>query len=243
VREQMKNGLMFQVNYTWSHSMDDSGLAQEYVFFNPTDGFNFRRDYTNSYFDRRNVVTGFFVYDLPFGGKGRFRTGNFLDKIIGGWQLSSAITASSGLPQKVYNFNSCAELGDGYLTQCAAWVPTSTAASAHFSVHHMPDGTINVYGNPSAVSAAFRAPLFSDTRLGGTPIVGFGRWNVDSALTKTTKITERVSFGLTLQAINVFNHMEFSDPTPDLSNTTTFGQTSTQYNTPRYLSIGGRIDF
>ncbi|HLZ42305.1 MAG TPA: carboxypeptidase-like regulatory domain-containing protein [Candidatus Sulfotelmatobacter sp.] len=243
VREQMKNGLMFQMNYTWSHSLDDSGLAQEYVFFNPTDGFNFRRDYTNSYFDRRSVVTGFFVYDLPFGGKGRFRTGNFLDKIIGGWQISSAITASSGLPQKVYNFNSCAELGDGYLTQCAAWIPTSSAASAHFAVHHMPDGSINVYANPAAVSAAFRAPLFSDTRMGGTPIVGFGRWNVDSALTKTTRITERVSFGLTLQAVNVFNHMEFSDPTPDLSNTTTFGQTSTQYNTPRFLSIGGRIDF
>ena len=79
--------------------------------------------------------------------------------------------------------------------------------------------------------------------MGGTPIVGFGRWNVDSALTKTTKITERVSFGLTLQAVNVFNHMEFADPTPDLSNTTTFGQTSTQYNTPRFLSIGARIDF
>ena len=243
VREQMKNGLMFQVNYTWSHSMDDSGLAQEYVFFNPTDGFNFRRDYANSYFDRRHVVTGFFVYDLPFGGKGRFRTGNFLDKIIGGWSVSSAITASSGLPQKVYNFNSCAELGDGYATQCAAWIPTSTASSAHFAVHHMPDGTVNVYGNPNAVEAAFRAPLFSDSRMGGTPIVGFGRWNVDSALTKTTRITERVSFGLTLQAVNVFNHMEFADPTPDLSNTTTFGQTSTQYNTPRFLSIGGRIDF
>ena len=243
VREQMKNGLMFQVNYTWSHSMDDSGLAQEYVFFNPTDGFNLRRDYTNSYFDRRHVVTGFFVYDLPFGGKGRFRTGNFLDKIIGGWQLSSSITASSGLPQKVYNYNSCAELGDGYLTQCAAWIPTGSAASGHFAVHHMPDGSINVYSDPSAVSAAFRAPLFSDSRMGGTPIVGFGRWNVDSALTKTTKITERISFGLTLQAVNVFNHMEFADPTPDLSNTTTFGQTSTQYNTPRFLSIGGRIDF
>src|SRR5579859_6897018 len=243
VREQMKNGLMFQVNYTWSHSMDDSGLAQEYVFFNPTDGFNLRRDYTNSYFDRRHVVTGFFVYDLPFGGKSRFRTGNFIDKIIGGWQVSTALTASSGLPQKVYNFNSCAELCDGYLTQCAAWIPTGSAASAHFGVHHMPDGTINVYANPSAVSAAFRAPLFSDSRMGRTPIVGFGRWNVDSALTKTTKITERVSFGLTLQAVNVFNHMEFADPTPDLSNTTTFGQTSTQYNTPRFLSIGGRIDF
>jgi len=43
----------------------------------------------------------------------------------------------------------------------------------------------------------------------------------------------------------VFNHMEFADPGVDLSGTasTTYGQTSTQYNTPRFLNIGARIDF
>jgi Carboxypeptidase regulatory-like domain len=245
VRKQMKQGLTFQVNYTWSHSLDDSGLAQEYVFFNPTDAFNLRRDYTNSYFDRRHVFTGFFVYNLPFGGKTRFRVGNFLDKIIGGWQITSALTASSGLPYKMYNYNSCAELGDGYLTQCAGWVPTGPAAYAQFSRHDLPGGIVNVFSNPSAVGAAYRAPLFSDTRMGGTPLVGFPRWNVDSGLTKTVEITERVSFGLSLQAVNVFNHMEFADPGVDLSGTasTTYGQTSTQYNTPRFLNIGARIDF
>jgi hypothetical protein len=108
----------------------------------------------------------------------------------------------------------------------------------------MPDGSINVYGgNWQAVEAAFRMPLFGDTRMGGTPIVGFPRWNVDAALNKSIKITERVGVGLSLQAVNVFNHMEFSDPTPDISNTTTFGQTSTQYNSPRFLNLGIRIDF
>lgn len=245
VRKQMTQGLMLQANYTWSHSMDDAGLAQEYIFFNPTDGFNLHRDYTNSYFDRRHVVTGFFVYDLPFGGKSRFRTGNFVDKIIGGWQVSSAITASSGLPYKMYNYNSCAELGDGYLTQCAGWIPTGPGAYANFSRHNLPDGTVQVFSNPTAVGSSYRAPLFSDSRMGGTPLVGFPRWNMDSALTKTTQITERVSFGLSLQAVNVFNHMEFADPGVDLSgaSSSTYGQTSTQYNTPRFLNIGIRVDF
>lgn len=244
VRKQMTQGLMLQANYTWSHSMDDAGLAQEYIFFNPTDGFNLNRDYTTSYFDRRHVVTGFFVYDLPFGGKSRFRTGNFIDKIIGGWQISSAITASSGLPYKMYNYNSCAELGDGYLTQCAGWIPTGAGAYAHFSRHDVPGG-VQVFSNPAAVGSSYRAPLFSDSRMGGTPLVGFPRWNVDSALTKTTQITERVSFGLTLQAVNVFNHMEFVDPGVDLSgaSNSTYGQSSTQYNTPRWLNIGVRVDF
>lgn len=246
VRKQMTQGLMLQANYTWSHSLDDSGLAQEYVFFNPTDGFNLKRDYTTSYFDRRHVFTGFFVYDMPFGGKKRFHTGNFVDKIIGGWQISSAITASSGLPYKMYNYNSCSELGDGYLTQCAGWIPTGPAAYAHFSRHSVPGGgAVQVFADPTAVGSAYRAPQFSDSRMGGTTLVGFPRWNVDSALTKTTQITERVSFGLSLQAVNVFNHMEFQDPGVDLSgaSNSTYGQTSTQYNTPRFLNIGIRVDF
>ena len=245
LRKQMTQGLMFQANYTLSHSMDDSGLAQEYVFFNPTDGFNMKRDYTNSYFDRRHVFTGFFVYDLPFGKGHQFGSTGFLSKLLGGWEISSAITASSGLPQKVYNNNSCTELGDGYLSQCASWIPTGSAAHTSFSRHTMPDGSINVYGsNWQAVEAAFRMPLFSDSRMGGTPIVGFPRWNVDAALNKTFKVTERVGVGLSLQAVNVFNHMEFTDPSQvDISNTTTFGETSTQYNSPRFLNIGIRIDF
>ena len=157
--------------------------------------------------------------------------------------MTPAGCSTSGLPYKMYNGNSCDELGDGYLTQCASWLPTSSAAYAHMGIHHMADGTINVYADPSALAAAYRAPLFSDSRMGGTPVVGFSRWNVDSALTKTTQITERFSLGLALQAINVFNHMEFADSGIDISNTTTFGQTSSQYNQPRYLSIGVRLDF
>src|SRR5207302_458728 len=158
---------------------------QEYVFLNPTDAFNMKRDYTNSYFDRRHVFTGFFVYDLPFGKGHQFGTTGFLSKLLGGWAISSAITASSGLPQKVYNNNSCTELGDGYLSQCASWTPTGSAAHTSFSRHTMPDGSVNVC-----------------------------------------------------------NHMEFTDPSQvDISNTTTFGETSTQYNSPRFLNIGIRIDF
>jgi len=245
VKQQVSRGLMFQFNYTWSHSLDDSGLAQEYVFFNPTDALNIKRDYTNSYFDRRHVITGFFTYELPFGKNYRLRAGNFMDKVIGGWQFTSSVTASSGLPNKMYNYNSCAELGDGYVTQCAGWIPTSSAAYAHYGRHYLPDGTVQVLSNPSAVAAAYRAPMFSDARMGGTPLVGFGRFNMDSSLNKTTQITERFSLGLTLQAVNVLNKMEFADPLPTLDAVTspTWGVTSTQYNQPRFLNIGIRVDF
>jgi hypothetical protein len=100
--------------------------------------------------------------------------------------------------------------------------------------------------NPNAVQDNFRLPLFGDPNLSGgrDAIRGFSRWNVDAALLKTTNITERVSFGLALQAVNVFNHMEFDDPDMSLfTPATRFGLTSLQFNSPRFLSIGARIDF
>jgi hypothetical protein len=74
------------------------------------------------------------------------------------------------------------------------------------------------------------------------------RFNMDSALTKSTKITERVSFDLSLQAINVFNHVDFVDPGMDLGSAPPsqggdFGAITTQYNLPRFLNIGAKVSF
>ncbi len=247
VRKQAGHGLTFQANYTLSHSRDDVGLGQQYVFISPSDAFNRRKDYQNSFFDRRHTVTGFFVYELPFGPGHLLASSGWLSKLIGGWQLSSSITASSGLPLAMLGDGNCEELGDGYGENCAYMVPIN---GGHFKVkaNYQPlqPGTprsVNAFGDPSAIQAAFREPTFSDPRMGGNPIRGFSRWNVDSGLTKTTKVTERFSFSLSMYAVNVFNHMEFVDPSLGLFNTTTFGDVSTQYNSPRFLNIGLRVDF
>ena len=91
-------------------------------------------------------------------------------------------------------------------------------------------------------------PLFGDKLAGGQTFRGMHRFNMDSALTKSTKITERVSFDLSLQAINVFNHVDFTDPGMDLgspppSQGGSFGAITTQYNLPRFLNIGAKVSF
>ena len=227
--------------YTYSHAFDDIGVGQQYIAITPTDQFSPKKDYEPSYFDRRHVVTGFFVYDLPFGKGRRWNTSNFLDKLFGGWEVSSVITASSGTPMYVYNFNSCAEGGAGYYANCGTLIPIS-GKSYNVSAHYMPDGSVQAFSDIAGVKKDFREPFFSDKRYGGAVIRDFNRWNVDASLTKKTKITERVDFGLTLQAVNVFNHMEFSGSTQNLSSSS-FGKVSSQYNSPRFLSIGARIDF
>jgi hypothetical protein len=42
---------------------------------------------------------------------------------------------------------------------------------------------------------------------------------------------------------NVFNHVQFNDPTLSLQSPQTFGVLSTQLNQPRVLELGLHIDF
>ncbi len=240
-RKHTSHHVAFQANYTYSHAFDNIGVGQQYIAITPSDQFRPQRDYEESYFDRRHIVSGFFVFDFPFGAGQRLSAGNWLDKVIGGWQLSTAVTASSGLPEGVYNFDSCAEQGAGYYANCAAWVQIKPG-KVRVSAHYQPDGSVTAFDNIAAVHDNFRAPLFGDSRMGGEPIRGFNRWNVDAGLTKSTKISESVSLGLALQAVNVFNHMEFNEPSYNLASGT-FGKVSTQFNSPRYLNIGIRLDF
>ncbi len=249
-RKATSAGLSFTANYTWSRSMDLYGLNQESVG-NASDTFNLKRDYGPSLFDRRHIFNFFFNYDLPFGRRKRFSATGALDKLIGGWSMSGIYTASSALPAFVYNGGSFGEdFGQGgALGNFSHMVPIKPLFFTS-SDHYAADGTVNAFADPAAVMANFRRPLFSDLRLGRGNVRGFSRWNFDFDLAKSIQITERVKTRLDLQVINLFNVVQFrntnavvGDVDLDLSNPDNFGAVSTQYNTPRFLSIGLRFDF
>jgi len=248
LRKQTSYGLAFQVNYTLSRSNDNLGVNQENVFISPTDGFNKNRDYGASAFDRRHVLNAFFIYDMPFGRGHRLSGPSLLNRVIGGWTVTGQFTAASGLPQNVYDFASCEEMGNGYATFCGAMKPLG---SGHLkaSSHYNSDGTVTAFNlAPTAAAAQFRQLLFSDKRTGVGAIRGFNRWNMDAALTKTIDITERVKMRFDAQAVNVFNHMQFEDPAStttgmDLSTPDSFGVVSREYGLPRFLNLGLRIVF
>jgi hypothetical protein len=242
VRKQTTHGLAWQANYTLSRSNDNLGINQENVFIAPTDAFNKGRDYGASAFDRRHVLNMFFIYDLPFGRGRKWSAGNWFDRVIGGWTVTGQFSAASGLPISVFNFASCEEMGNGFGTSfCAAMIPTGghLKASSHYASNQ-----VTAFGlAPDEAAAKFRRLLFSDQRTGVGAVRGFNRWNMDAALTKTIDITERVKMRFDAQAVNVFNHMQFQDPSLDISNPDQFGVVSTQYGSPRFLNLGLRITF
>ncbi|HUS20122.1 MAG TPA: TonB-dependent receptor [Terriglobales bacterium] len=95
--------LTWDLNYTWSHSIDDtSGLQNSTAFgggfiLNP---IRQRDSRANSDFDVRHQVNFNSVFQFPFGRGKRFASGvnKGWDAVIGDWQLSSIFRWNTGLP-------------------------------------------------------------------------------------------------------------------------------------------------
>jgi hypothetical protein len=107
LRERLGTALTMDFNYTLSHSMDDaSGLADATAF-----GSAFIRNpilqdssYANSDFDIRHIINVNAVWQLPIGrGEKLFgNANNWVNGVIGGWQLSGIYRWNSGLPLGAY---------------------------------------------------------------------------------------------------------------------------------------------
>lgn len=102
---QRLSSLTFDLNYTFSHSLDDaSGLQGSGDSF-ATDAFIVnpirpRSWYGNSSFDVRHSINADAIWQLPFG-KGRALMSNahpVAETILGGWQISGIFRWNTGLP-------------------------------------------------------------------------------------------------------------------------------------------------
>lgn len=238
LRKRTSAGLTFNFNYTYSHAFDQIGQNQESLN-EASDAFNLDRDYGSAQFDRRHAITALLTYDLPFGGGQRYSSGSsVVNKIIGGWNVSGVWSFATGLPLDVFNGASCEEFGQGVVFgNCSAYFP---AGSKYQSA--------SVHNNAGALTAYSNLPSFIPPdltvygRTGRGYLRGLNRWNVDFGISKTTKITERVSTRFDCQMTNVFNHVMFQDPNTDLDSGN-FGVLRNQYNQPRYIQFGLRFDF
>jgi len=210
------HGITQQINYTWSHTLDDASDGQDYV---PHAGQP--NDSTNPHFSNygpSNVdVRNHFIWTLEYA----FPKAHGLGRLGEGWIVSSVVTVQSGHPwelvntvddydgsgeffgrpdlvgKPVYNFSNPAEFlnVNVFAAQC-----TLSGLGA---------GAPDKFGN-------LAADCLSGTRHFGTEgrnaLIGpaFRQW--DFSIIKNTKITERISLQLRADAYNLLNHPNFSNP-------------------------------
>jgi len=274
LRNNNWHGLVFDLNYTRSKSLDDVGAVQNAAEYHSS-SYNFGLDYGPSFFNRPNVFNALFNYDLPFGGSHRLTSSHaFVNKFISGWYASGILRISSGLPNLVTVSGQSFGGGDIFGIS-AGMLPTVSVGSFGAGLHSgvcstgagsggngpacahpagtpAPTGTgLNYFANPAAALADFRPTLLAtDTNDGrNSPLPGLGLWNFDMSLGKSTSITERLKVEFSADFFNLFNHVNFLDPSLDTTNPSTFGVINTQLvpadriQGSRWIQLGLRVRF
>ena len=103
------NGLKVGAAYTLSKS-EDNGSTKRDVVWNTYDDSNF---WGPASFDRRHVLSVYYIYDLPFWKD----QNTLLKNLAGGWQISGASIFRTGTPFSVTRTNDIAGVGDGNFGQ------------------------------------------------------------------------------------------------------------------------------
>jgi hypothetical protein len=100
MRRRFSKGLTFQANYTFQRNLTDAPGTGQTRFEPLIDNANPRSEYAVADFDTTHVFNLNAIYELPFGkGKSFFgNAGNWLERLVGGWQVTSIMRLDSESP-------------------------------------------------------------------------------------------------------------------------------------------------
>lgn len=247
-------GLQFDLNYTWSHSIDNVSIIANQAAFA---GYGFICDVLrprecrgNSDFDVTQYFNGNFIYDLPVG-RGKAIAGGasrWLDQAIGGWTVS-------GLPSW-HTGNAYFAAANAFVAGYANDAPAILVGSMSDVKTHLSGGNgqpLYVFPNASQVAAAdYTGPVGFNIGARNN-LRGPGFFDMDLGLAKAFPLySDRVALKFRADAFNAFNHPNFALPCTDITNAScTFGTipntigTTINNDGPAYrvLQLALRLEF
>ncbi len=249
VRKQTSNGLLFDLNYTFSKSIDIGSRAESSTTFS-TDFMINSWDPSQlrgvSRYDVRHNVNAYMVWQLPFGRNKKFARSinRALDAFVGGWEISGTYRQTSGLPFSVSD-------GSRWATnwQLSAFAtPNGNPLAQTVSAHNAPGingvGGPNLWTNPAAAFAAFSETMAGQTGSRNT-LRGSGFFNIDTGLYKNFTLAEGKSLQIRWESYNVSNTVMFDPNSANLSLTSSgsFGKLTAQLGSARQMQFAMRLRF
>jgi len=255
VRKRLEQGLSFDFNYTYSHSIDDasgneaSGAITGVNILNP---LTLSAQRASSDFDVRHLINANFVWEIPFGKGRKFfsNAGKVFNAILGGWQLTG-----------IYRWNTGFPMGDPY--DDGRWATNWNVQSNLVSLQRVTttvtdqpcsDGSgnlcPNLFADPTAAYRSYRNPKpgeYGDRNVLREPnfIV------LDLGLYKSFNFGEKHKVTFRTEAFNVTNTQRLTgsgfypagvDPFLG-SPSSDFGSLTAIQGTPRVLQFAIRWDF
>ena len=253
LRHPMSHGLSVDFSYTFANSIDMGSDAERGTETNGHGGnfsniINSWKPYLNrghSDFDIRHLVTGNWVYVLPFGPGQKFMNSSNVatNALLGGWQWSGINRWSSALPFS---------LGEpGWTTNWQQGSNGVVTGKVKMQKHVL-NGAPQVFADPGAIN--------SGTATGGPVRLSYpgemgqrnnfrgdGFFSLDSGLAKSWQFKEYGALKFSWEVYNVTNSVRFnSNPITSLTTGLTsgsLGSYSAMQNAPRRMQFGLRYDF
>lgn len=253
LQRRLSAGLEGQVSYSFSKSLDTRSFDPAFTITptgsgqsaanTPLDIYNRRANYALSDFDRRHVIQSYLVYEVPFGKGQRFlsNANGFVQRLVGGWQVSGFVTWESGRPFTVYSGSNTfsnvrqtpADCGGCSRSDGELFIDPASSFYAYFN---------------SAQKAQFALPAagsFSNT--GRNFFRGPGYFDLDATFAKNIYFTSDTRYRLQLRAdvVNLTNHPNFGFPTAVFTSST-FGRirdTMDGNYQPRKIQLGVKFYF
>jgi len=261
LRHSMAAGLLFDLNYTFSKSIDVGSNAERVNGFE-SNGLAFNSQVINAFspdlwrapsdFDTTHQINANWVWDLPFGRGRRWGggTNKFVNAVFGGWGWNGLWRWTSGFPFSVgagagwaTNF----ELeGTSVLTGPKPKTGVFRDANGDPTVFKDPGNLVCACGPGTLSGSNFRATLPGEA--GQRNIFrGPGFFGIDGGIAKTWNFNEDKLLRFSWEVFNVTNSVRFDAAgsliNQDLVDITGFGKFNQTLTSPRVMQFSLRFGF
>jgi len=225
------------------------GLQNTYTVIPGSPYYNPDLEYGRSLLDSPHKLVISTTVMLPFGDGKKYLSHSTLgDAFLGGWSITPVITLQSGFPMGItQNVTGTAFLYGG--TQRPNIVPGQPFVTPGDITQRIEDSTCpsgctidNVYYNKAAfVNSPLNAFGNAPRTLPG--VLSPWRNNVDLGVTKSFRTGGSTSGQLRIEALNIFNIVQWAAPASSAFGNSSFGQINNQANNMRMVQFMFRFQY
>jgi hypothetical protein len=249
LRKQLSSGVQFDLNYTFSKSIDITSAAARLNYNGGILGSQIVNAFSTdqaravSDFDTTHQINANWIAELPFGRGRRFghNSGSVVDAFIGGWQVSGLARWTSGFPFSVAS-------GQAWATDWNYSGLATMISQPVVGAFHQPNGSVSAFADPATARSSFdyTYPGQSGTRnaLRGP---GYASW--DTSLSKRWRLPwEGHSLQFRGEVFNVpnlrrFNAQSVANPFTLQQVPSAFGDYTSLLTEPRVMQFALRYEF
>ena len=230
---RLHQGLSVLGAYTLSKSEDNGSgirtLGGDTLF--PQDSFCLQCEWGLSIFDVRHRFVASVLYELPFGQGKPFLQDGIGGAILGGWQVTTIFSTSSGFPRTVFVGTDRSNTGGGQdrPNVVAGQDPNlpgdQQSIARWFNTDAYVLNTVGTWGNT-----------------GRNTVIGPGITNLDASIIRNFRLTSSKTLQFRLEAFNALNNPIWNDPNTTLTSPL-YGTINSTRKPMRELQLGFKFVF